>query len=96
MMRIAQRHGHKPIVLMGGATTKVGDPSGKDKSRPVLTHEDIQDNIQSIQKSFSKYHLCQMASSNVPKQLRSLCQLLLSFKVLIDIFRFNIKTFTKF
>ncbi len=55
MMRIAQRHGHKPIVLMGGATTKVGDPSGKDKSRPVLTHEDIQDNIQSIQKSFSKY-----------------------------------------
>ena len=37
MMRIAQRHGHKPIVLMGGGTTKAGDPSGKDKSRPVIT-----------------------------------------------------------
>jgi tyrosyl-tRNA synthetase len=55
MMRIAQRHGHKPIVLMGGATTKVGDPSGKDKTRPVLTDDDIQGNINSIQKSFSKY-----------------------------------------
>jgi tyrosyl-tRNA synthetase len=55
MMRIAQRHGHKPIVLMGGATTKVGDPSGKDKTRPVLTDEGIQENIHSIQKSFSKY-----------------------------------------
>jgi tyrosyl-tRNA synthetase len=55
MMRIAQKHGHKPIVLMGGATTKVGDPSGKDKTRPVLTDEHIQENINSIQKSFSKY-----------------------------------------
>jgi len=55
MMRIAQRHGHKPIVLMGGATTKVGDPSGKDKTRPVLTDDHIQENIDSIKKSFSKY-----------------------------------------
>lgn len=55
MMRVAQRHGHKPIVLMGGATTKVGDPSGKDKERPVITDELVQDNINSIQQCFSKY-----------------------------------------
>ena len=55
MMRIAQRHGHKPIVLMGGGTTKVGDPSGKDKSRPVITDGMIQGNIDSIQKCFAKY-----------------------------------------
>ena len=55
VMRIAQRHGHRPIVLMGGGTTKVGDPSGKDKSRPVITDVMIQENIDSIQRCFSKY-----------------------------------------
>lgn len=55
MFRIAERHGHKPIVLMGGATTKIGDPSGKDKTRPVITDEQIERNIGSIQQCFSRY-----------------------------------------
>ena len=38
MLRRMQQAGHKPIVLMGGGTTKVGDPSGKDESRQLLTH----------------------------------------------------------
>ncbi|MBM3610189.1 MAG: tyrosine--tRNA ligase [Alphaproteobacteria bacterium] len=55
MFRIAQRHGHKPIVLMGGGTTKIGDPSGKDKARPLITDNQIESNIQSIQQCFSRY-----------------------------------------
>ena len=41
MLRHFQKAGHKPIILMGGGTTKVGDPSGKDSSRPLLTNSDI-------------------------------------------------------
>jgi tyrosyl-tRNA synthetase len=55
LMRIAQRHGHKPIVLMGGATTKVADPSGKDKTRPALEEAKIQENIKTIRGVFEKY-----------------------------------------
>ena len=50
-----QKTGHKPIVLMGGGTTKVGDPSGKDESRKLLSDEGIQKNIDGIQKIFAKY-----------------------------------------
>src|SRR6187200_442504 len=45
MLRRLQQAGHKPIVLMGGGTTKIGDPSGKDESRQLLTPETIQENI---------------------------------------------------
>ncbi|MBL6864798.1 MAG: tyrosine--tRNA ligase [Rhodospirillales bacterium] len=55
LLRWLQRTGHKPIVLMGGGTTKVGDPSGKDESRPLLTDEVINKNLDSIKKIFSKY-----------------------------------------
>lgn len=55
LMRLAQRHGHKPIVLMGGATTRVADPSGKDKTRPSLSEEAIAKNIGSIKHVFKKY-----------------------------------------
>ncbi|MDD3798932.1 MAG: tyrosine--tRNA ligase, partial [Novosphingobium sp.] len=48
MLRRLQQAGHKPIVVMGGGTTKVGDPSGKDESRKLLTSETIQENIASI------------------------------------------------
>ncbi len=54
-LRIAQRHGHKPIVIMGGGTTKLGDPSFKDTARPLLTEETIQKNLKSIHKIFSCY-----------------------------------------
>lgn len=55
MLRKLQQAGGKPIVLMGGGTTKVGDPSGKDESRQLLTEDDIQANKQSIQKVFEKF-----------------------------------------
>ncbi len=55
MMRIGQKHGHKPIVLMGGATTKIGDPTGKDKSRPIITDEQVNNNIAGIQQVFNKF-----------------------------------------
>src|SRR5262249_40231819 len=50
-----QKLGHKPIVLMGGGTTKVGDPSGKDESRKLLTEEDIAANIAGIKTVYSKF-----------------------------------------
>lgn len=55
MMRWFQKCGHKPIVLMGGGTTKVGDPSGKDESRKMLTAEDIDNNIAGIRSVFEKF-----------------------------------------
>lgn len=55
MLRRLQQAGGKPIVLMGGGTTKVGDPTGKDTSRPQLTEETIQSNIDSIQTVFAKF-----------------------------------------
>jgi tyrosyl-tRNA synthetase len=55
MLRRMQQTGHKPIVLMGGGTTKVGDPSGKDEARQLLTDEQIAANMASIRKSFENY-----------------------------------------
>ncbi len=55
MLRRLQQSGHKPIVLMGGGTTKVGDPSGKDESRKLLTNDDINANIASIQRVFERF-----------------------------------------
>ena len=55
MLRIIQKSGHKPIVLMGGGTTRVGDPSGKDTARPLLSDQDIEHNKQGIKKVFEKY-----------------------------------------
>jgi tyrosyl-tRNA synthetase len=55
MMRWFQKCGHRPIVLMGGGTTKVGDPSGKDESRKMLTEADIDNNIAGIKAVFSKF-----------------------------------------
>ncbi|MBL8706186.1 MAG: tyrosine--tRNA ligase [Rhodospirillales bacterium] len=55
LLRLLQKHGHKPIVLMGGGTTKVGDPSGRDEQRKLLTDEDIARNIQGIRKVFDRF-----------------------------------------
>ena len=55
MLRRLQQAGHKPIVLMGGGTTKVGDPSGKDESRRLLTSEAIDGNIASIRGVFERF-----------------------------------------
>lgn len=48
-LRLLQKHGHKPIAVMGGATAKIGDPSGKDEMRQFLTEEKLQHNIRGIQ-----------------------------------------------
>src|SRR3990170_4161445 len=53
MLRWLQMTGHRPIALMGGGTTKVGDPSGKDESRQLLTAEQIDDNIGQIRATFT-------------------------------------------
>src|SRR3954470_819504 len=55
LLRRVQQSGHKPIVLMGGGTTKVGDPSGKDESRKLLTSEEIDANIASIRRVFERF-----------------------------------------
>ncbi|WP_158806970.1 tyrosine--tRNA ligase [Beijerinckia sp. L45] len=55
MLRWLQKTGGKPVVLMGGGTTRVGDPSGKDESRKLLSVEDIQANKVSIQKVFANF-----------------------------------------
>jgi tyrosyl-tRNA synthetase len=55
MLRRLQQAGHKPIVLMGGGTTKVGDPSGKDESRKLLSNEDINSNTASIRRVFERF-----------------------------------------
>jgi tyrosyl-tRNA synthetase len=55
LLRRLQQTGHKPIVLMGGGTTKIGDPSGKDESRKLLTAETIQGNIASIRRVFERF-----------------------------------------
>jgi len=55
VMRILQSYGHTPIILLGSATTKIGDPSGKDQTRKMLTPELIEENKQGIKKVFSKF-----------------------------------------
>src|SRR3954453_13802663 len=55
LLRRLQQSGHKPIVLMGGGTTKVGDPSGKDEARKLLTHETIEANIAPIRRCFERF-----------------------------------------
>jgi tyrosyl-tRNA synthetase len=55
ILRLLQNHGHKPIILMGGGTTKIGDPTGKEEARKYLTDENISKNMTGIKKSLSKF-----------------------------------------
>ena len=54
-LRLLQKHGHRPIVLLGGGTTRIGDPSGKDKTRKIITEKEIDKNIKSIEKILRKF-----------------------------------------
>src|SRR5210317_2409733 len=54
-LRLLQKHGHQPIVLLGGGTTRIGDPSGKDKTRKILSEEEIERNIKNIEKLLKKF-----------------------------------------
>ncbi|MBR2273761.1 MAG: tyrosine--tRNA ligase [Alphaproteobacteria bacterium] len=55
MLHWFQKCGHKPLTLVGGATARIGDPSGKDKLRPFLDEKTLQQNIQGLKKSFMKF-----------------------------------------
>ncbi len=52
-LRLLQKHGHQPIILLGGGTTRIGDPSGKEETRKILTEKEIEKNIKNIKKVFS-------------------------------------------
>jgi tyrosyl-tRNA synthetase len=54
ILKLMQKHGHRPIVLLGGGTTMIGDPSGKDATRKILDQREINKNIKSIKKVFNK------------------------------------------
>tara|TARA_Y100000816_G_scaffold278796_1_gene250374 strand:+ start:424 stop:1662 length:1239 start_codon:yes stop_codon:yes gene_type:complete len=54
ILKLMQKHGHRPIVLLGGGTTLIGDPSGKDSTRKILEQDKIKNNIKSIKKVFKK------------------------------------------
>jgi tyrosyl-tRNA synthetase len=55
MLRWMQKTGNRPIALMGGGTTRVGDPSGKDDVRKLLTYEEIEQNKQSLKDTFANF-----------------------------------------
>jgi tyrosyl-tRNA synthetase len=55
ILRLLQKHGHKPLVLLGGGTTRIGDPSGKDESRQLLTDETIAANMVGIRRCFTPF-----------------------------------------
>ena len=54
-LRLLQKHGHRPIVLLGGGTTRIGDPSGKDKTRKILVEKEIDKNIKNIEKILKNF-----------------------------------------
>ena len=54
-LRLLQHHGHQPIVLLGGGTTRIGDPSGKDKTRKILSEKEIEKNAKNIEKILKKF-----------------------------------------
>ena len=54
-LRLLQKHGHRPIILLGGGTTRIGDPSGKDKTRTILSEEEIEKNIKNIESILKKF-----------------------------------------
>ena len=54
-LRLLQKNGHRPIVLLGGGTTRIGDPSGKDKTRKILSEDEIEKNITNIQNTLKQF-----------------------------------------
>ena len=54
-LRLLQKNGHRPIVLLGGGTTRIGDPSGKDKTRTILSEDEIEKNIKNIEKILKNF-----------------------------------------
>src|SRR4051794_22030625 len=67
ILRLLQKHGHKPVVLLGGGTTRIGDPSGKDESRQLLTDETIAANMAGIRRRFTP--LLRLCNASPPAHL---------------------------
>jgi tyrosyl-tRNA synthetase len=67
LLRWWQKCGHRPIVLLGGGTTKIGDPSGKDESRPPLTDAQIHENMESLKTVFSQFLSFSNNESSTPE-----------------------------
>lgn len=55
ILRLLQKHGHRPIAIIGGGTVKIGDPSGKDEMRQILSREDLDNNLNGIKKCLAKF-----------------------------------------
>jgi len=71
ILRHFQKCGHRPIVLIGGGTSKVGDPTGKDESRKLLTDKDVEKNIAGISKVFNKFLLFKDSEGNDANSTKS-------------------------
>lgn len=71
ILRHFQKCGHRPIVLIGGGTSKVGDPTGKDESRKLLTDKDVEKNIAGISKVFNKFLLFKDSEGNDANSAKS-------------------------
>ena len=65
VLRLLQRYGHQPIVLLGGGTTLIGDPSGKDSTRKILKHKDIKKIYRVLKKFLKNYCLLKIEKSNL-------------------------------
>ena len=74
ILKLMQKHGHRPIVLLGGGTTLIGDPSGKDSTRKILNQSEINKNIKSIKNVFNKiFFFCSCSlQSPTPSSLASI------------------------
>ena len=55
IMRLFQKYGHTPVILIGSGTTRIGDPSGKDETRKILTDDEIKNNANNLKTVFDKY-----------------------------------------
>ena len=69
-LRLLQKHGHQPIILLGGGTTRIGDPSGKEETRKILTEKEIEKNIRNIKKVFSIFLNNKIANLNILQHLK--------------------------
>ena len=65
ILKLMQKYGHQPIILMGGGTTLIGDPSGKDTTRKIINSQKIKKNIKSIKKVFLKYLTIKIKKQNL-------------------------------
>ena len=74
ILKSMQKHGHQPIILLGGGTTLIGDPSGKDTTRKILEQSEIKYNIKNIKKLFNK-----RVPKN-PKEMRIPIEIIFVFK----------------